>query len=132
MNQPIKFNVIDNTKINKIKNISPFKKLKYNYLYTGVVIKLKSNLNLYKSCMSVNLKDIYYYFITSLKNINNLKRGYTMQFKYNTSIILDKQYNPIGNRILKNYIIYYNIQFHKNYIPLKILTLIKYNLIKVE
>lgn len=82
-----------------IKVLGGFKK-KYATIGDIVVVSIQQLRNKLKKISKVKKKEIYQALIIKIKIKSLKKNGYTKNFKENSVVLVNKQGNPVGTRIL--------------------------------
>ena len=87
------------TKVKCLKVLGGFKK-KHAKLGEIIIVSIQQLRNKLKKNSKVKKKEIYKALIIRTKNNKNDKAGYKKKFEENSVVLLNKQENPVGTRIL--------------------------------
>lgn len=94
--------VFDNSGAKLVKCIKVLKGFKKKYATTGdiIIVAIQQLRNKLKKTSKVKKKEIYQALIIKTKTRFINSNGYKKNFKENAVVLLNKQGNPIGTRVL--------------------------------
>jgi len=94
--------ILDNSGGKIAKCIQVLGGFKKRYAKSGdyIVVSIQQLKNKLKKVSKVKKKEVYKALIIKTRSKIGTKTGYTKTFNYNAVILLNKQNNPVGTRIL--------------------------------
>jgi large subunit ribosomal protein L14 len=94
--------ILDNSGGKTAKCIQVLGGFKKRYAKSGdyIVVSIQQLKNKLKKVSKVKKKEVYKALIIKTRSKIGTKTGYTKTFNYNAVILLNKQNNPVGTRIL--------------------------------